>query len=167
MNTEIKKVFLSILILTGLTVTSQNLPTEPRSGYAFQLGSKFTIKLYPTDSINFNYSIVKFEPYQEIIDTWDNDNVFEKEGEKNTIDFFFGLGTSGETEKEKEKNMKVLLLMKNRTPYSLNYKSDIQREENGKFEKTSNVGTHSGLKGIEIWPYMIYQIGLKEFKKMK
>ena len=153
--------------MTSFVVSSQDLPTEPRNGYAFQLGSKFTIKLYPTDSINFNYSIVKFEHYQEIIDTWENDELFEKDGEKDTIDFFFGLGTSGKTEKEKEKNMKVLLIMKNRTEYSLNYNSDIQREENGKFEKTSNVGTHSGLKGTEMWPYMIYQIGLKNFMKMK
>ena len=63
--------------------------------------------------------------------------------------------------------MKVLLIMKNRTEYSLNYNSDIQREENGKFEKTSNVGTPSGVKGTEMWPYMIYQIGLSDFMIMK
>ena len=63
--------------------------------------------------------------------------------------------------------MQVLLIMKNRTEYSLNYNSDIQREENGEFEKTSNVGTHSGVKGTEMWPYMIYQIGMNDFKKMK
>jgi len=57
--------------------------------------------------------------------------------------------------------------MKNRTDYTLSYKSDIQREENGEFEETSNVGTYRGAKGTEMWPYMIYQIGLHDFELMK
>ena len=57
--------------------------------------------------------------------------------------------------------------MKNRTEYSLSYDSDIQREENGEFEDTSNIGTHPGAKGMEMWPYIIYQIGLSNFKKME
>ena len=160
-----KKIFLIVLLLISCIVKSQDLPTEPSNGYAFQIGSKFTIKLHPIDSLNFNYSIIKFEYHQDIIDTWDNDALFEKEGAKGTIDFFFGLATNGKTEKEKKEKMKVLLIMKNNTKYSLNYNSDIQRKENGEFEKTSNVGTHSGLKGTEMWPYMIYQIGLNNFTK--
>lgn len=77
------------------------------------------------------------------------------------------LGTSGETDEEKEKNMKVLLLMKNRTENSFEYNSDIQTEENGGFKTTSNVGTYSGAKGTEMWPYMIHQIALNEFKISK
>lgn len=57
--------------------------------------------------------------------------------------------------------------MKNRTEYSLNYVSDMQIEENGEFEDTSIVGTYSGAKGTEMWPYMIYQIGLRDFKIME
>lgn len=162
-----KKILLLIFVITSYVVLAQELPSEPRNGYAFPLGSKFRIKLYPIDSVSFNYSIVKFERTEKVVEIWDNDVLFEKEGEKGTIDFFFGLGTNGKTEEERKKNKKVLLLIKNRSKYSLNYTSDIQREENGEFTKTSNVGSHSGLKAIEIWPYMIYQIGLKEFKKMK
>jgi hypothetical protein len=161
------KLFLLIFLTIGISSNAQDLPTEPENGFAFPIGSKFTIKLYPTDSIHFDYSIIKFEPFQEIIDTWENDELFEGEGEKGTIDFFFCLGTSGETEEEKEKNMKVLLLMKNRTEFALNYNSDIQRTENGEFEKTSNIGTFPEVKGNEMWAYMIYQIGLNGFKKME
>lgn len=161
------KLFLFLFLIIGFGVNGQDLPSEPENGYAFPIGTKFTIKLYPTDSTHFDYSIIKFEPFQEIIDTWENDNLFEEEGEDDTIEFYFCLGTSGETEEEKEKNMKVLLLMKNRTEFALKYKSDIQREENGKFEKTSNVGSFPGAKGTEMWPYMIYQIGLNSFEKME
>ena len=131
------------------------------------LGSKFTIKLHPTDSANFNYSIIKYESFNETIDTWENDSIFSEKGESGTIDFVFCVGTSGDTEKEKEDNMKILLLMKNRTKYAFDYKSDILREEDGEFEETSNVGTFSGVKTKEMWPYMIHAIGLHSFKKME
>ena len=162
-----KKIILILILTVTYNLHSQDLPTEPANGYVFPIGSKFTIKLYPKDSINFNYSIIKYEPFEDIVDTWENNYLFEKEGENETIEFYFCLGTSGETEEEKDKNMKVLLIMKNRTKYSLNYNSDIQKKEEGKFEKTSNVGTHPNAKGMEMWPYMIYQIGLNDFKIMQ
>ncbi|MDO3696049.1 hypothetical protein QVZ41_14445 [Wenyingzhuangia sp. chi5] len=162
-----RKIILILILTITYNLHSQDLPTEPVNGYAFPIGSKFTIKLYPKDSISFNYSIIKFEPFENIVNTWENNYLFEKEGENETIEFYFCLGTSGETEEEKDKNMKVLLLMKNRTKYSLNYNSDIQIKEEGKFEKTSNVGTHPNAKGMEMWPYMIYQIGLNDFKIMQ
>lgn len=159
---------LMILLLTAnIVVYSQELPTEPANGFAFGIGTKFTIKLHPIDSMNFDYSITEFEPFPETIDTWEHDSLFI-EGEKNgTIEFYFCLSTSGVSEKEKESNMKILLLMKNRTDFALTYESDIQTAENGEFNETSNVGTHSGAKGIEMWPYMIYQIGLHNFRKME
>ena len=59
--------------------------------------------------------------------------------------------------------MKVLLIMKNYTTMALQYSCDIQRSENGEFENTSNVGIFPGAKGMEMWPYMIYMIELKDF----
>ncbi len=162
-----KRLLLILFIMPGFAVYSQELPTDPANGFAFPLGTKFTIKLYPLDSSRFNYSIIEFEPFHDVIDTWENDSLFKAKGPAGTIDFYFCVGTSGETKEEKEKNMKVLLLMKNRTKYSLSYSSDIQTKEGGEFEETSNVGTVSGAKGVEMWPYMIQQIGLHDFMMMK
>ena len=160
-----KKYFLILALVISSATYSQDLPTEPANGFAFPLGTKFTIKMHPTDSTNFDYSVIKLEPFQEIVDTYENDSLFKDSDEKNgTIEFYFCLGTNGETDEEKEKNMKVLLLMKNLTENSFEYNSDIQTEENGEFKTTSNVGTYSGAKGTEIWPYMIHQIALNEFK---
>jgi hypothetical protein len=117
--------------------------------------------------IDTNYSIIEFEPFQETVDTWKNDTLYSETSEKGTIQFYFCYGTTGETEKEKEENMKILLLMKNYTDYSFEYFSEIQREEDGEFIETSNVGTFSGAKGTEMWPYMIYSIGLRDFKLQK
>jgi len=157
-----------ILFLTAITFGySQELPTEPADGYAFPIGSKFTIKLYETDSACFDYSIIEFEPFQEIVDIFDTDDLFKEDGEEGTIEYYFCIGTRGETEEEKQENMQVLLLMKNRTKYILSYKSEIQRTEEGEFEETSNIGTYPGAKGTEMWPYMIYSIGLRDFEISK
>ncbi|MBE8725924.1 hypothetical protein [Flavobacterium hungaricum] len=144
---------------------AQDLPTEPANGFAFPIGSKFTIKLVPIDSVSFKYSIIKYEPFRETVDTFYNENLFAKKGEKDTIDFYFCLGTNGKTEEEKKKNMQVLLIFKNRSKYTMSYDSDIQRKEEGEYEKTSNMGTYKGAIGTEMWPYMIHSIGLNNFKR--
>lgn len=156
----------SFIILNSLT-QAQELPTLPANGFAFPIGSKFTINLYATDSINYDYSIIDFEQFDKTIDTWENDSLFTVNGQDSTITFYFCPGTHGDNEKEKEDNMRVLLLFKNYSTIALKYSSDIQREEDGEFESTSNVGSFPGAKGTEMWPYMIYMIGLKEFQKYK
>lgn len=163
-----KKIILILTLIISSLTYSQDLPTKPANGFSFPLGTKFTIKMHPTDSTNFDYSVIKFEQFEEIINIYESDSLFKNTDNKNgTIEFYFCLGTSGETDKEKEKNMKVLLLMKNRTENSFEYNSDIQTEENGEFKKTSNIGTYSGAKGTEIWPYMIHHIALSEFRIVK
>lgn len=162
-----KQLFLILFLATNIVAFSQELPTEPANGFAFPIGTKFTIKLYPTDSTRFDYSIIEFEPFQETIDTWDNNQLFKESGQEGTIEFYFCLGTNGKTKEEQDENMKVLLLMKNRTKYALSYKSDIQTTEDGDFKETSNVGTFSGAKGTEMWSHMIYQIGLHDFEIMR
>lgn len=162
-----KKLLLTLLFAISIFASAQELPTEPATGFAFPLGTKFTIKLHPTDSTNFEYSIIEFEPFQEIIDSWEKNKLFKEKGVDDTIEFYFCLGTHGKTEEEKKKNMQVLLVMKNRTKHALSYTSDIQTIEDGEFKETSNVGTFPNAQGTEMWPYMIQQIGLRDFKIMK
>jgi len=162
-----KNIIFILLLINSFVVVSQELPTPPANGYAFPIGTKFTIKLFPIDSVNFEISIIEFEAFQEIIDTWENSNLFKEDSKNGTIEFYFCLSTRGSTDEERKENMQVVLLMKNLTDFSLLYKSDIQIKEGGEFSETSNIGTISGLKGTEMWPYMIYQIGLHDFKIMK
>lgn len=156
-----------LFLLISLKTLAQELPTKPAPGFAFPIGSKFTIEMVQIDSVNFNFSIIEFEPFQQVVDTYETDTLFEEQGKEGTIEFYFCFGSHGETDKEKEDNMKVLLVFKNRTEFHFTYLSDIQREENGEFESTSNIGSYSGAMGTEMWPYMIYQIGLHDFKLNK
>ncbi len=160
-----KKNILSLVLIVSMAVYSQELPTKPASGFAFPLGTKFTIKMHRVDSVNFNYSIIKFDNFRHIINTKETDSLFNQTNDKNgTIEFYFCLGTHGKTEEDKQKNMSVLLLMNNRTKHKFQYNSDIQIEDNGPFEISSNKGSFSGMKTTQMWPYMIQQIGLNEFK---
>ena len=163
-----KKTLLFIfLTINCLVFKAQELPTIPANGFSFPIGTRFTIKLTPIDSTNFDYSIIEFEKFEKTVDTYKHDDLFNKTGKDSTITFYFCYGTDGDNEAEKKENMKILLLFKNYSKYMLNYTSEIQRKENGEYESTSNDGTFSGAISNEIWPYMIYSIGLREFKKMK
>lgn len=159
-----KKHLSLLFLLSSFSVFSQDLPTLPAIGYSFPIGNKFTIEMVRVDSVNFSYSIIEFEPFEEVIDYFSTDTLFKDEGKPGTIEFYFCLGTSGETEEEREKNMKVVLTFKNRTEFNFSYQSDILVDENGEFEETSNMGSYPGAIGNEWWPYMIYEIGLHDFK---
>ncbi|MEZ0128904.1 hypothetical protein AB9T88_03595 [Flavobacterium sp. LBUM151] len=156
-----------VLLFISFNVFAQELPSPYAQGYEFPIGAKFTIKLNTSDPENVTFSIIKFEQVTEIIDTWDNDDLFEKSGEDGTIDFYFCVATHGDNEAEKNKNMKVLLLFKNRTKLSFSYASDIQINENEEFKETSNVGAFPNAKGTEMWPYMINMIRLRDFEIKK
>ena len=99
------KLFLLILLVIGFSLNAQELPTEPENGFAFPIGSKFTIKLHPTDSVNFDFSIIKFEPFQEIVDTWENDKLFEEKCEKKELSN--SISVLEQMEKQKKKKKKI------------------------------------------------------------
>ena len=65
---------------------AQELPSIPSNGFAFPLGSKFTIKLIPTEPGYYDYSVIAFEPFQEIVDTYERSTCLKKKG-KRTVSF--------------------------------------------------------------------------------
>lgn len=161
-----KKLLILIVLSIAYIAQAQELPSEPANGFAFPIGSKFVIKLIPVGSVNYDYSVLAIEPFQDIVDRHNSDYLFEENGEENTIVFYFCLGTYGETEQERDENMQVVLVMKNYSKEALEYISDIQLKEDGEFENTSNVGMFPNVKTTEMWPHMIQMIGLRDFKKV-
>lgn len=161
-----KRWFLFIaFFLFGSMMHAQDIPSKPANGFSFPLGCKFTIKLTAIDSVNFNYSVIAFEEFRKTIHTFEHDSLFSVRGQDSTVEFYFTLGTHGNSPEEKKKNMRVLLVMKNYSGIKLKYNSEIQRTEDGEFETTSNVGIYPKAKGTEMWPYRILAIGLNSFRK--
>lgn len=114
-----KTLLLILFLVLATTLLAQELPTPPIPGAAFPLKSKFTIKLIAIDSIHFTYSIIEYEKFDSIVDTFNHQDLFDSKGKDSTITFFFCLGTHGDSEEEKNKNMQVLLLMKNYSKIAL------------------------------------------------
>jgi hypothetical protein len=164
---KMRKLLLLVFLTLRILIQAQDIPTILASGFSFPIGTKFTIKLSPIDSTTFNFSVIAFEKFDRTVDTYNHDNLFDKKGNDSTITFYFCFGTYGDTKAEKKKNTQILLLMKNYTNISFTYSSDIQRTQDGEYESTSNVGTFPGAMGMEMWPYMIYTIGLREFRRLK
>lgn len=71
---------------------------------------------YPVDSVNFDISVIEFEPFNEVVDLWNNNYLFKDKEEDNTIICYFCFAIHGNTEEEKEKNMKIYLLIKRISP---------------------------------------------------
>jgi hypothetical protein len=88
---------------------------------------------------------------------WNTENLFEENGESETIEFYFA-----ETD---SKNF--MLVMQSRSKYSIKFKSEIQTEENGEFIEIQNVGTHKGSKTSESWAKKTFKIRLSKFELKK
>lgn len=98
-----KNVFILLISALCSITYAQNIPNKPVNKFDFPIGSKFTIKLVPKDANNFDYSVIAIEPFKEVVDLFDNDHLFEEQGDENTITFYFCLATRGETQEEKDK----------------------------------------------------------------
>ena len=164
------KKYLYILILTSIfsskdnflnaqekksekTVNIENLTNE----IEFPINTKFTIKVTKVDELNFKYEVLKTEPYNKKLEMWNTENLFNENGETETIEFYFAVTT----------NNNNMLVMQSRSKYSIKFKSEIQTEENGEFNEIQNVGTHKGSKTTEIWAKKTYKIRLSKFELKK
>jgi len=166
-----------LLIITFLAITyiaqAQEFPlrVEGKTLLGTTLWAKIIVKLIPVNSANFDcydYDIIVYEPFKEIVNTEKTDELFEEKGEENTIVFYFTFGTHGKTEEEKKENMGVVLLSKNYTqiPY-LNYVSEIQWKKDEKSElPIPNNGiniTERNNNGISIKKWMYNDINIEKW----
>lgn len=162
-----RKLLLGCAIILSVSGFGQELPTDPQNGFVFPIGSKFTIKLYPLDSGKFDCSIIAYEPFIETIDYFETDTLFDEREKDGTLDLMFCIGTNGKTDEEREQSMKVVLIIKNRTDFALDYLSEILLDEAGEFQPTSNAGLYPGASYTEMWPYVIYQIAISDLRISK
>jgi len=154
-----------LFLLYGFVLAQNSEPIQATAGFAFPLGVKVIIRLEPIDSVHFNYSVVKSENMNSVIDSQNTDKFLTKKLDENCLEFLFCIGTHGETDKERRGNYETLLILNNQTPYNLDYKADIQLPNSPDFKPTSVLTLFSHVKSREIWPYRIDMIGLHSFMK--
>jgi hypothetical protein len=159
-------ILLLCFCFAGIALNAQEFDSEPQDAFAFPLGCKVTIKLVPSDSVNFKYRVIAFDEFTEIVDVYNNSQLFSDKLEENTIELFFCIGTTGDTEEEKEKNYRTLLLLKNGAKFPLEYAADMKVYQSESFESTSVINLFPNAKSMEMWPYIIEEIALYGFKKI-
>ncbi|HUH52062.1 MAG TPA: hypothetical protein VLZ11_08180 [Flavobacterium sp.] len=117
------------------------------------LNSKVTVKLIKTDDLNFEISVLKIEPLKKKLKSHGG-ILFKKTGEEETLEIYFGETT----------NTTFMFIMKSRSAYSLNFKTEIQSEEGAVYKEIINMGVHKGTASTEVWAQKTYKIRFSEFK---
>lgn len=154
--------FLLLFLATTCLVSAQDLPSPPSIGFAFPLGSKFTVKVIPTDSAIYDIQVIDYQSFEEEVSLYGDSTLYTDELADSTIVFYF---TISQWENSGKKN--IVLKMKSAFPEMLAYDTDIQTCEDCDFTSTSNEGIFPQTRGTEIWNEMIYAIGISNFRKAK
>ena len=131
------------------------------------LGTHFIIKLdEELDDEETEFKVIIMEPFDKVIDRYDNDDLFAKEGEPGTIEGFFCRSTYGTTVEEIRDNVKIVLITKSWRKDMASFDTDI-RWEDGTWEKTSNDGIWPKAKGTEIWGPGYDMLKISNLRKFK
>lgn len=130
---------------------------------AFELGSKFTLKLVENKSGTYDYKVVKYSEFTDIFKIFDTEKLFEENPEKETIEVIFGIGYYKEGKEDKD--YQTVMLLRNNYSFPLQYDADIKIWDKQDFEKTSVLPLSPGARSTELWPYKIDYIALINFRK--
>ncbi|MBP5546254.1 MAG: DUF4919 domain-containing protein [Bacteroidales bacterium] len=147
---------------------SSNEATEEEAGTKLELplGTHFIIKLEEDlDEEDTEFKVVKMEPFDKVIDRYDNNYLFSEEGEPGTIEGYFCRSTYGNTVEEIRDNVKIVLVFKSWIDGMLNYDTYI-RQENGTWEETSNSGIWHKVLMTEIWSTGYDMLRISNLRKM-
>jgi len=150
-----KKICILFISFCFLSLTNDN-----GNVFNIPLNQKIILKVTQKSSTEFEFTEVEREPFDKIVDMWDNDDALSISGNKETIEFYF-------CQAQDLGHESTALIMKSRSKFSLQFDTEIQKTENAKFEKVPNVGTHTNSKTQESWGYKINQIRISNFRLKK
>ena len=150
-----KKIYILIMSFCFLSLTNDN-----GNVFNIEFKQKIILKVTQKSSNEFELTEVKREPFNKIVDVWDNDDALSKSGKKETIEFYF-------CQAQENGQESTALIMKSKSKFSFQFDTEIQKTENAKFEKVPNVGTHTNSKTQESWGYKINQIRISNFRVKK
>lgn len=150
-----KKIYLLFITFCIFSFKSDN-----GDSFNIELKQKIVLKVTQKNSTEFEFTELKREPFNEIIDVWNNNNVLSKIKKKETIEFY--LCQAQENGKES-----TVLLINSRSKFSFSFDTEIQKTDESEFEKVPNVGTHKNSQTQESWAWKIKQIRISNFRLKK
>jgi hypothetical protein len=143
----------------------KTLPTTVANSFEFPINKKFTIKLYTTDSIHFDYSVIEFEK-TDGVNYSDLPRYFSNDGTRQgTIEIYFTIGINGEYQPPGDRSARVVWVMKNRTEFDLSYDIETQKKLWSKdFKPAVNSGVDAGAIAIEKLEEMLNDMRLSNIR---
>jgi len=161
-----KLIFTLFIALMTSGLSAQKFDTIAKSGYAFPVKSKLTLKMVAVDAVNYKFYILHYEPFNKIIDTSDISKYLSKPVADNTIEVIFCVCTHGKSKKEKRANYQTLLLLKNGTSFPLQFRAKMKLPKSETFEATSVVTLYPQNRNMQMWSYLIEKLALLDFKRL-
>jgi len=169
MKTILKALILLFIIICScgsISATNNNNDSISNGGndtttYAFPIGSKFTLKLIPTNSKNFKYTVKNFQEIDYAIDYSETDSLLEKKPVPETIECFFARGT------DQEGPFKSVLIIRNNTKKVIYYEALISYTGQNEFVKTSLTPLFPGVRSSELWNNNLSAIVIKNLTLKK
>ncbi len=158
------KIILTLLLLVfSINSHAQDENISISDFYTFPFNTKFTIKVVPNNSGDFDYNIVLIEKNTKIIENWNHAEIFNKEGDEETLEFCF----CHEKNQLDGNELKTALWIKSNSKYSFSFKTEIQTEENGEFKDNFNLGAKAGVITSDRWAKKTYKLKIGNFKKIR
>ena len=160
-----KKLVLIILVAFSLFESyAQTIVSVSPENSVISINSKLTLKLITFDSVNYTYNIVKSEPFTDLINIYEHNELLYGPIAENTIELIFCRGTHGDTKKEKEKNLMTLLMIKNGTNNTLTCIADQIRSYDMNFKSDHVLILHPKLKLTENWLFVFDKLYLHDLR---
>ncbi|MGL5318888.1 MAG: hypothetical protein ACRC9Q_09410 [Bacteroidales bacterium] len=151
------------VIMNALVLFGQTNSTGKE--FILPLGCRVVLQV---DSIlrdgSCKYSVIYYEEFSQIIDTYDNEALFFKDVPDNAIQIVFSISTHGKTRTDVQKNYRSALFIKSNLPENIKYKADIQNGHSDEYINTSVYPVFKQIKSTELWPGLIKSITLYDFK---
>lgn len=142
-----------IFISLSLDVSAQ-LSEKPE----IKIDTKFTLELMPKNSLEFDYRILKSEPYNNNKDEYSARKALSDSLKPNQVQGVFTTGYFGD-------KLATLLIIKTGNERPLEYNLSIKRNGKRKFKKTSTIAITT-VPNIEVWQEKISSLKFSNFKRM-
>ncbi|MGL4779922.1 MAG: hypothetical protein ACRCXN_03715 [Bacteroidales bacterium] len=154
-----------LIIFLCLLFNERSIAQE--QGFVFPMGCRVVIQLDTTTvTSNPDYSVLYYEDFTEIVDTYDNISHFFIDQPKNTVQFIFTVSTHGKTKTEVERNYRSILLIRSRYPYELSYHAAISSPKTAELNPTKVLTLLPNIKNTELWQYFTDSIAIYDFGKI-
>jgi hypothetical protein len=134
-----------LTLLTLFTTLSLIGQEKDTTTYSFSVNQKVTLEIIKTDSINLKYHVLDIQQIEPGLDYSETDALFQDDPKENTLVFYFAEGI------DQDGPFKTVLILRNNTDFTINYKLAITDYPDKGFYLTSVYPLYPNVISSELW----------------